>query len=441
MTCFKLRKLTVALTFSSLLVFSSHAMASAFQLWEQDATNIANFHAGYAAAAYNASTAFYNPAGINRFTNQQLVFAVDPVFTSFKYTGTAAINTIEDGAPQAVTAQGGSVSFIPAMHYVTPLSEIVAFGLSVDVPFGLMTNYGKSTALRYVSTMSSVKVIDISPVLSFKLSDKIAFGFGPDLQIMHGEFDQVGTNGVIEWDGDGINRADDTGYGMHAGMMYDLSAATRFGLSYHSQVVHHLTGTSSFSGPLVKEALEIPSGEITSKRAKVNITLPPYTALSAYHKLNADVAVMGTVIYTQWSTLQNLVLQNVAGIQDLEASTNVIVTIPQHFRNTYSLSLGADYFATDKITLRGGLGYDQTPVNNSYRNVQMPDNNHYALAVGGHYQTTSTIGFDIGWTHIFVKQANVNPPAQVTGDEIATTNGSVNGGADVFAAQLVWDLV
>lgn len=441
MTCFKLRKLTVALTFSSLLVFSSHAMASAFQLWEQDATNIANFHAGYAAAAYNASTAFYNPAGINRFTNQQLVFAVDPVFTSFKYTGTASINTIEDGAPQAVTAQGGSVSFIPAMHYVAPLSEIVSFGLSVDVPFGLMTNYGKSTALRYVSTMSSVKVIDIGPVLSFKLSDKIALGFGPDLQIMHGEFDQVGTNGVIEWDGDGINRADDTGYGMHAGVMYDLSEATRFGLSYHSQVVHHLTGTSSFSGPLVKEALEIPSGEITSKRAKVNITLPPYTALSAYHKLNADVALMGTVIYTQWSTLQNLVLQNVAGIQDLEASTNVVVTIPQHFRNTYSLSLGADYFATDKITLRGGLGYDQTPVSNIYRNVQMPDNNHYALAVGGHYQTTSTIGFDIGWTHIFVKQANVNPPAQVTGDEIATTNGSVNGGADVFAAQLVWDLV
>jgi long-chain fatty acid transport protein len=441
MTCFKLRKLTVALTFSSLLVFSSHAMASAFQLWEQDATNIANFHAGYAAAAYNASTAFYNPAGINRFTNQQLVFAVDPVVTSFKYTGTAAINTIEDGAPQAVTAQGGSASFIPAMHYVTPLSEIVSFGLSVDVPFGLMTNYGKSTALRYVSTMSSVKVIDIGPVLSFKLSDNIAFGFGPDLQIMHGEFDQVGTNGVIEWDGDGINRADDTGYGMHAGMMYDLSDATRFGLSYHSQVVHHLTGTSSFSGPLVREALEIPSGEITSKRAKVNITLPPYTALSAYHKLNSDVALMGSVIYTQWSTLQNLVLQNVAGIQDLEASTNVIVTIPQHFRNTYSLSLGADYFATDKITLRGGLGYDQTPVSNIYRNVQMPDNNHYAVAVGGHYQTTSTIGFDIGWTHIFVKQANVNPPAQVTGDEIATTNGSVTGGADVFAAQLVWDLV
>lgn len=440
MARFRLRALVVAVSATGILMLSQHALASAFQLWEQDATSVSNFHAGYAAAAYDASTAFYNPAGLSRFKNQQLVFAADTVLTSFRYRGNVGVNTINDGDPQSVTAQGGNVSFIPALHYVAPLSDVVAFGFSVDVPFGLMTNYGKSTVLRYATTQTSVEVVDISPVVSFKVTDKLSFGLGPDVQVMKGEFDQVGTNGVTEWDSDGVNRADDTAYGMHAGIMYELNENSRIGLSYHSQVVHHLTGTSDFSGPLVREALEIPSGAITSTRAKLDITLPAYTALSVYHQLNPKVALMGTVIYTQWNTLQNLVLQNVAAVQDLEASTNVVVTIPQHFHNTYSASIGGDYFVTDSVTLRAGAGFDQTPVNNTYRNAQLPDNDHYALAVGGHFQATQALGFDLGWTHVFINNAKINPPAQVTGDEIVTTNGNVSGGADVFAAQLVWNL-
>lgn len=441
MKYFQLHKLTAALSAVGFLAFSSHAMASAFQLWEQDAATVGNYHAGYAAAANDASTAFYNPAGLSRFKNQQVVLAGIGVLTSFKYQGTIGVNTIDDGTPQSATAQGGNPGFIPALHYVAPLSDIVFFGFSVDVPFGLKTNYGMNTPLKYASTQTSVEVVDISPVLTFKLGEKLSFGLGPDVQTMKGEFDLVGTNGITEWDSQGINTANDTAYGMHAGIMYEFNDNSRVGLSYHSQVVHHLTGNSSFSGPLVREALEIPSGEITNRRTRLDITLPPYTALSAYHKVNSSFAVMGSVIYTQWNTLQNLVLHNVAGIQDLAASTNIIVTMPMHFQNTFNFSVGTDYFATDKITLRGGVGYDQTPVSDKYRNAMLPDNNRYVIALGAHYQTTPTIGFDVGWSHLFINQATINPPAQVIGDEIVTTNGNVNGGADVFAAQLVWDLI
>lgn len=434
---FKVNKLVTALSIAGLLVGSSHALAGAFQLWEQDAASVGNYHAGYAAAAYDASIAFYNPAGLTRFSEQQLVVSADSILTSFKYRGTIAVNTVNSGLPQDVTAQGGGYSLVPAMHYVAPLSDVLAFGLSVDVPFGLKTSYGKSTILRYAATTTSVQVIDVSPVLSFKLGNGVSFGVGPDVQLMSGVFNQVATLGDAEQDSDGINSADDTGYGMHAGLMYEANENTRFGLSYHSQVVHHLTGTSKFTGPLA-DFFGIP---IESSRAKVNITLPPYTALSAYHKLNSSFAVMGSVIFTQWNTIQNLVLQDVSGIQNTDPSNSIVVIIPQHFHNTFNFSVGSDYFVTDKITLRGGVGYDQTPVTDTYRNVQMPDNNRYVIALGSHFQTTPTIGLDIGWSHLFINKAHVIPPDQVTGDEITTTNGSVTGGADVFAAQLVWDMV
>lgn len=438
MNRFTVRKLVTALSLSGMFAFSSHAMASAFQLWEQDAATVGNYHAGYAAAAYDASTAFYNPAGLSRFKEQQLVVSGDNIFTSFKYRGTVNVNTINAGlTPMPVTAQGGNYGLVPALHYVAPLSDIVAFGLSVDVPFGLMVNYGQQTLLRYANTTTSVRVIDISPVLSFKVNNYFSFGFGPDIQVMKGEFNSVGTMGGGISDSDGINRANDTGYGMHAGIMYELDENTRFGLSYHSQAVHHLTGTSTFRGPLAG-----PNNFIRSSTAKVNLTLPPYTALSAYHKINPKVAVMGSVIYTQWSTIQNLVLQNVAGLDAMSnPSTNIVVTIPQHFRNTYNVSVGADYFIADTVTLRGGLGFDQTPMQNAYRNTALPDNTRYALAIGSHIQSTPTIGFDIGWTHLFMHKAHVIPPLQVTGAQTVALNGSVTGSADVLAVQLVWDMV
>ncbi len=437
MNRFKMRKLAVALSAAGFFVLSSHAMASAFQLWEQDAASVGNYHAGYAAAAYDASTAFYNPAGLSRFKDQQLVLAADNIFTDFKYRGTVAVNTLNSNIPAGVTAQGGNYGFVPALHYVAPLSDIVAFGLSVDVPFGMKTTYGKSTILRYASTTTSVQVIDLSAVLSFKITDALSLGLGPDVQFMKGEFNQVGTMSGAELDSDGINTANDTGYGMHAGLMYELDENSRIGLSYHSQVVHHLTGTSRFTGPLANDFPQ----PIESNRAKVDIKLPPYTALSVYHKLNPSVALMGSIIYTQWDTVHNLVLQNVAGVVDADAATNIVALLPMHLQSTFNLSFGADYAITDSIMLRGGLGYDQTPVRNAYRNVQLPDNNRYAFAVGSHFQSTPTVGFDLGWTHIFVNKGHVIPPPQVVGNEIVTTNGSVSGGADVLAAQLVWNMV
>ena len=74
-------------------------------------------------------------------------------------------------------------------------------------------------------------------------------------------------------------------------------------------------------------------------------------------------------------------IANVAGVELVDGiptpSTSLVVTIPQHFRNTWNVSVGADYF-TDQITLKNGLGIDKSPANNRYR-VQMPDNNDSLL--------------------------------------------------------------
>lgn len=422
-----------------ILFFAQNVFASSFQLWEQDGASIGNYHAGYAALANDASTAFYNPAGISRIPDQQAVLGMVAVMSDFKYRGTVAVNGL-GGVPSPVVAQGGTFNLIPDLHYVAPISDSAGFGFSVVVPFGLKTDYGRSTMLRYAGTLSSITIVDITPSLGFQLTDKTSVGLGFDIQKASAEFDNIGTIFDPLNDTESTNKLSDTGYGYHLGGLYQLNPNTRVGLSYHSQVVHHLTGSSKFIGPLNI----LTNGPLSSSRANARLTLPPYTAFSAYHRVCPQIAFMGSVIYTQWQIFKNLILNDYAGLVPggfigVSPSTNIQITVPEHYRNSWNFSLGADYYATEDITLRGAVGYDQTPVRNAYRNIQLPDNNRYVIAFGGHYQATKALGIDLGWTHLFIQETTVAPPPQVMGAQIVTTNGRVKGMADVLGGQVTWN--
>lgn len=439
---FTLRGFALTLLASGVCSLSSQAMASAFQLWEQDGASVGNYHAGYAALANDASTAFYNPAGLTRFKNQQFVLAADAIIVDFKYKGSISVSTLAPPVQtQDVTSQGGTFSIVPAFHYVTPLNSWIAFGFSIDAPFGLDTSYGRNDYTQFAATLSSLKVIDVSPVLAFQLTDKFSFGLGPDLQRMYAELDQVGAAISPAVYANGTNKANDTAYGYHLGALYEFSPETRVGISYHSQVVHHLTGSSTFEGPLVEFLSGGTLDSIRSGSAKTKVTLPAYTALSLYHRFNSQFAAMGSVIYTQWNVFNRVVLKNIAGAENFQLSRDITVNLPENYHNSWNFSLGGDYYATDQITLRGALGYDQTPLSNRYRDLRLPDNDRYVIALGGHYQATKAWGFDLGWTHLFLNQVKVNPPPLVTGGQTVIVDGHSTGGADVIGAQVTWDLV
>lgn len=463
---FVTRRLVTILCASGMLAGTNEAMASAFQIWEQDGASVGNYHAGYAAEAEDASIAWYNPAGITRIKNQQIVLGASAIASDFKYKG--SIGLTENSVVLApgpvvrpvtatlnnVTAQGGAFSLVPNFQYVAPINDWIGFGFSAVAPFGLKTQYGRSTPVRYAATTTSLTVIDLSPSLGFKVTDKASLGLGFDVQRAYVDFNSVA--GFIppsplvpkviipEFDTEALNKANDTGYGYHLGLLYEFSPCTRAGISYHSQVVHHFSGSSRFEGPLADATNH--DAPIISQRATANVKLPPYTAVSLFHKMTPQWAFMGSIIYTQWSTIETLTLKQVAGLVNdpvtlVAPSTNIQIAIPEKYQNSWNVSVGANYYPTENITLRSGIGYDQTPVQNKYRNLQLPDNDRYAIALGGHFKATKTIGLDLGWSHIFFNKAKVNPPPQVNGAETVLTNGSVTGGADVISGQITWDIV
>ncbi len=442
------RRVFFLMSTAGILTLSTNtAFAAAYQLWEQDGASVGNYHAGRAAEAADASTAYYNPAGMVRIHSQQLVVGLDPILTDFTYRGSVDVNDtflpIDQGA-RAVVAQGGGFNIVPDVHYVSPLNDRFAIGLSVVSPFGLKTDYGTNTFARYSATLTSLQIIDVSPSLSFAATDKLSFGAGLDVEHARAEFDLVAGSPFLDQsfgysaDTPSENVGTDYGYGYHLGVMYQFSEQTRVGLAYHSKITHHLSGTSKFTGQIANGLL---GGLQQSNNLKANTTLPATTTLSVFHTFNPTWDMMGTIAYTQWSVLENIVLRNVAGIDtDGNVSNSIIITVPENYRNTWNYSVGANYHLNEQWMFRGGVGYDETPSNNQDRNLQLPDSDRIAVAIGTHYQPTPAWGFDVGWTHFFVKNTRINNLTQQVGAQTTLTDGSISASADVFGLQAKWNI-
>jgi len=433
------------------------ANASAFQLFEYNGVNAGDFGAGAAAIADDASTAYANPAGMVMIPNQQIVLSENAIITDIQFKGTETWRSTDPMVPsgysstQSGVAQGGGTKFVPAFHYVTPLSDRWAFGFSVLSPYGLVTNYGTDSVLRYSGTDTELKTIDLSPSIAFKATDKFSVGAGIDAEHLDATFNGVvgappsapaGSPGAL--DTRSLNDGSAWGYGWHAGLLYQFTPSTRVGLAYHSQIRFDVNGTSKLEGPLVNE---LQGGVIKRHDLHTNITLPPFTELSAYHDFNQQWSVDGSLIYTQWSDFNDVLhIQNVQGVQTVQTPTGSILTyqpvtvsVPMHFRNTWRVAVGANYHPTAKWILRAGAGYDESPVENTYRGVRLPDANRYAVALGAHYQAIKTVGIDVGWTHLFIQNTRVNFNA-VSGAQVANSTGTYSNHADIIGAQLTWDI-
>jgi len=414
-----------------LIAANTAGFAAGFALEEQNAVQTGDFGSGGAAIAEDASTAWYNPGGLIRIQKPQVVLSGNEIWfnTNFNGTITQSIQGIGSTGPLAVqNVSGGTSNFIPTFHAAYPLTENLVAGFSVTTPFGLATDYGSATNLRYATTETKIKTIDLSPSIGFKINPNFSAGFGIDEQRLLATFDDyAGIMSDRAYDTFNHNSASDWATGWHTGVLYQLDNATRFGLAYHSKVIHHASGYSHSTGPLTPDGRSY-----YLNNAFTSLNMPAKTELSVYHDMNNRWAVMGSITYTQWAILNKITLHNVAG-----NAGPLIVTIPENFNNAWRFSIGSNYKVNDQWLVRAGLGYDQTPANTKDRNLLLPDGDRYALSIGGRYQATKNLALDAGFTHEFIKKVGLNYTA-TAGIESNTISGKSINSANILGLQMTY---
>lgn len=434
-----MRKTAYAAISAATVVFvmaATEGFASGFQLKEQSASKLGNAFAGAGASGDDLSITFFNPAGLALFKKNQVQVDSSLIVPRSEFSPTTATS----GAGTTMTGgdggDAGQAAFVPSLYGVWTVNDRVNLGLSVNSPFGLVTSYDDGWVGRYHAITSKLTTVMATPMASYRVNDRLSIGGGPFVTYADARLSNaidfgticVGSLGASTCsaagvtpqgaDGSGDLTGDDWGYGIAGGLLYEPIDGTRIGLSYRSHTRLKVEGDADFSVPTSASFLTA-SGAFTDTAVSGTIVLPETIGVSLHHDINARWAVMADVVWTRWSRFEELRF-------DFENPAQADSVTPENWNDTFFTSVGATYKPAEGWTLRGGLAFDESPVDDNFRTARIPDQDRYWVAFGADYTVAEWITLTAGYTHIWVDDASLNTSSAAAGTVTGTYDASID---------------
>lgn len=417
-------KLKVLITLLGSVCLVNGAHASGFALIEQSASGMGNAYAGQAAVAEDASTIFFNPAGLTRLSGRQLVAAGHVIVPGAEFSDSGSSVGPTQTELGGDGGNAGVPALVPNLFYAMPIGERITFGLGISAPFGLITEYDKSWIGRFQAVKSDLQTININPSLGYKVNDAWSVGAGLNAQQAKAELSKIanyGAAGAFFADQEGLAtvEGDDWGWGYNLGFLYTPRADIRIGFSYRSKINYTLEGNVSYANRPALLAGALPDGPVTAKA-----TMPASASLSLYKVLSPSWDLLADATWTEWSLFDRLTVLRPGGA--------VVDDTIENWHNTWRFSLGATRHVGEHLSWRFGVALDESPVPDTHRTPRIPDEDRVWLAAGLQYRLDKKRWLDAGYTHIFVKDPHVNIAANAS---TGTLNGRYENQIDILSVQ------
>ena len=403
------------------------AQAAGFGLAEQSGSGLGNSFAGAAAIAEDASTIYSNPAGMTYVLGTQAVGALHLINPNAEFNDDGSVRA----APRPLGKEGGNagnLAFVPNMYFKTDINDSVKFGIGVNAPFGLKTEYDKNWLGRFQGIKSELKTININPALAFKVNDQLSLGFGVSVMYAKAELTSAVNIGAAERSSK--VEGDDFGFGFNFGAIYQITPDTRIGASYRSKVEQKLEGKakSNFT------ALNLIPTRTLNTDVTADLTLPENISVSAFSRLNDKWDLLGDVTWTRWSQFEELRI-----VRD-NGTNSTLISTPENWDNTMRYSVAVNYHYSDTLKLRAGLAYDEGAASTAFRTVRIPDNDRKWLSFGAGWQVTPSTKFDIGYAHLFISDTDIddNQLAPVAPSPVGKgrVKGEYDASVDILSMQV-----
>ena len=350
------------------------AQAGGIFLYEIATPDVGLASAGFAARAEDASTLFKNPAGMSQLQGAQFQSGLQALYGSVSFSADA--NT----SGRLGTDNGdNAIGWLPggSLFVVVPLGEKWRVGFGTLSYFGLADDYGDNWVGRYYVQKSALLGLSLTPSVSFQVTDWLSIGAG--LNAMYGYLDtEMAVNNGTGPDGKMSLKDDAWGFGANVGVLIKASEKTRFGVNYLSAVELDFKDTPNFTGlgPGLSVILANPS------ELNLGMTVPQSVMVSAYHALNSKWSLMADVGWQDWSEFGNVQ----AGVE-----SGGTTTLNLKYQDTWHGALGAQYRASEKWLLSGGVAFDSSAVDSKNRTVTLPMGQMWRFGLGAQYQLSESI--------------------------------------------------
>ncbi len=421
---------------------SPAASASGFQIAENTVQAMGRAYAGREAAGNDASVVINNPASMADFDTYavQIDATAINVSTKFHGSGTDAIGQPLSGGDGG---NGGGVHGVPAISFIAPVARNWWVGAAVNAPFGLETNYNAGWVGRYQALKSSVKSLDVTGSVAWAVTPDFSLGFSVVAQKTTIDLSNAVNLGAVlaappfslaptflpqSADGSVRMRGDDWKWGWQAGARWKVTPRDTLALSYHAKINHTIDGTAYFNVPQsVQFVLSQPGVPplFQTTAASGDFATPATASLSYWHETLGPVSWGAELSWTGWSSFSRLAIDFANPAQP---------DIDQYYgwKNTLFGSVGMDYKMSEQWTWRAGVAYDQTPTRDFSRDPRIPDGARKWISLGATYSPNRNLDFNIGYTHLFVNDGDVNDMS-ATGDNLV---GYFDNSGDLFGISM-----
>lgn len=396
-----LKSLGAATALSAILI-AGGAHASSFAIRSgQGAEGLGMAYAGAASGGIGMGSMAWNPATITMFPGRtsNWNFTYLNAHADYEQTRQATVGGIPiqflpalaggPGTQRGSGNIGGEGAFIPASYSAWQLTDRFWIGITSGAPWGLRSKADNQVyAGQTYGRSAKVRSINMAPTFGYKVNDWLSIGGAIQVQQFKARLSQatsfspVATPAII--DGDNVS------WGYRLGVTLKPTEATTIGIAYRSSIRHELDGEflgSSPANPLIP--------------IKANLNLPDSVVVGVSHQFNEQWQGHIGVEWTNWSRFGRIpVVSKLSGLP--VTSLNFV------YDDSWFFSGGVEYKMNNQLTLRAGVGYELSAVNDVNRTVFISDNDRLWLSLGGSYKFTNQLQLDLGYTYIHVNKAIAN---------------------------------
>jgi long-chain fatty acid transport protein len=403
-----------AIFIASWSVIEAHA--GAFALREQDAVGQGDGFAGVAAGG-SIGSMFWNPATMTQIKGGGIaVNAAGILPNSDIHTG---VGSTFGGPPFNLggASNTGSAALLPSVYSTWQLNPNLWLGLAVNSPFGLSVTFPDAWAGRGYALGSSVSSYNANPSVAMRITDWLSVGVGAQLQFARADL-MLGLGlppSAFAIHGSGW------GYGFTAGATITPTQNTAIGIGVRSALDQKIDGSL-----VVNANLPATAGPVNA-----TVKLPDVVSAGIRQRVDDRWMLLGTVEWTNWSRIGTSVFNQPSGGPATIAG--LPVALPFQYRDGWYYSLGAEYAFDARTTFRGGVAYETSPITDRVRIPLLPDSDRFSLSAGISLKMAPSMTLDLGYTHIWFKNANLNissasgnpwftPPVSFVGDASVDVN-------------------
>ncbi len=265
---------------------------------------------------------------------------------------------------------------LPNLHAAWPLAEYdVVAGVGVTTPFGQSTKWKKDGPFQYVGPHhAEMTLVNFSPAVALRVRDDVSVGVTANIYWSELELRQM-----VPWsmfapmlpDGEARLKGDGFGFGGSAGITWNMTDRQRVALVYKAPFDIDYEGSTRLGN--VPPGAAAPRSDFDSK-----IKFPTIVAFGYGLQVTDRIRVGLDVEWIEFSRFENLPL-------DLGVNNPLGLTpesIPQDWKDTWTVGLGADWTLASPWTVRCGYIFMESPIPSRTVSPSLPDTDRHVLAFG-----------------------------------------------------------